>query len=185
MIKPPKFQFSTSLLYNVAVYLSIVGVITSLIEFSVPQEQLRLFVWLIFYAPILWSFWIACVFFARMENAALKLTYLWGAINCTVLFIFIAFAKAVNNWAHSSGIEFAIIVPYFPVAMPTMMLITLLPEASQASIFNILDALTKLLGGGIGDAFAIWIPLSVVAAFQSLCIFGVSRIFRKYLLSRK
>ena len=172
-------SISSSRLFNFTFMLSCINLLLTSVAIIAPQDKTIFFAWIFLYMPVLWCLWIACVFFSKMENAGRKLIYLWGMIDFSVLLLFISFARHVENWSHARGVEFAIAVPNFPVLMPTLFLSNLLPDLIQVDIFKKMDALPKMFSNGLGDALAIWIPISLISALQSFLIYGMSRIFKR------
>ena len=131
--------------------------------------------------PLLWVAWICCVFFPWKEKNLSKLVGLWLFVDLNVLLLFVSFALGVVNWAHAKGIEIVVFTAYFPVVIPIAFLFNLVPDPIGKLISGNVDWLVSSFGGGAGDAFALWMCMSVVAAVQSFILIGVSSLIKNRL----
>ncbi len=156
---------------SVLYILSFAGLFLSFIGMTAWGAEKDLSAWLLFYMPILWIFWIVCVFLLQSSVARFRLWVAWWIINLTILSLFISFAMRVENWGHSSGMEFGVLLVYFPIVMPTLLFFIIAPHDLLA---NLSDFLIALFGGGSGDAFAIWVFFSGIAFLQSLALIWFS-----------
>ncbi|MEO7577183.1 MAG: hypothetical protein ABIT83_06180 [Massilia sp.] len=174
-----KLFFPTnSRLYNASVAFSLIGVTLTLVSFFVPRPYISFFGWLFIYMPFLWALWLCCVFFARLETKSRKILYLWLLIDFTVLFLFLSFSIAVDNWAHSSGIELVYVLVNFPVAMPLLWILGWFPRAVRSEFLNFFDVLAGLFGSGPSGAIAIWLTISAVSIIQSTAVIVIVRFLQ-------
>ena len=167
-------------IYKITFFLSTLGAMLSLISLTSWGQVQDSFAWLFFYMPVLWLLWICCVFFMMEKFSRHQLLLLWLIIDTAILLLFISFSMRVEHWANSNGIDMVLLATYFPVIIPTGLIFGLLPGVIQHDISHGFDSLLALLGGGIGDAFAVWMCLSMIAAFQSMVFVGVSRFLIRW-----
>lgn len=137
------------------------------------------FAWVIFLFPVLWVLWILCAWKVRGAYANVKLLSLWIVISLAILGLFVALAARVDSWGHSQGIDAVVMAAYFPVVVPTIYLVYLFPSRIGTAISGIPDHLMQTFGGGIGDAVALWICFSAVAALQCVLLAGIIRLVSK------
>lgn len=168
-----RFQLSC---FRVSTVASVVGLLLSIISLVLANRYREVFAWLIFYVPLMWLLWIACVFLMRSALCWKRLLLLWLIIDLTILVLFFSLAYGENNWTRSQGIDVVVSVVYLPVAFPTLFLLYLLPHELHLTMASTMDYASRQLGVGIGDIISIWLLLSVVAAIQSLLIYGISRM---------
>lgn len=161
-------------IYNLTAFLSLIGFLFSLAGALTKGGRPEIFAWLFFYMPFLWIIWICCLFFLGAKNNIIKLAVLWLFIDISTLLLFISFALGVNDWAHAKGIELVVFTAYSPVIIPLGFLFNFASEAAKQTVSKDFEIFVKFFGGGAGDAFAIWLCMSGVAAIQSLGLVGLS-----------
>jgi hypothetical protein len=141
------------------------GLACSLASLAFHGEQKAMFALLFFVIPILWLLWIICAFVTRRTRAVSTLVALWLLVDMLPLSLFVSFALEVTNWANSTGVDLAALLTYFPIIVPTIFILDLLPPEALH---------VEGLGGG-WDGVALWAVLSAVGAVQSAAIVAVFR----------
>ena len=100
-----------------------------------------------------------------------------GVINAAIFALAISFSS-VDNWARSRDQDVVILTIYFPVVMPVVLLLGVLPEWVRSGISNNLMELVKLFGGSsAGEMLVIWTAVSGLALFEAAGLIGISRFF--------
>ncbi len=157
------------------------GFLSSLIGMLVPSAYIGTFIWLVFYMPVLWGLWICCVFTARKDKFFINLIELWVVINISILFFFIMLAKDVPNWANARGIEMVLGTVYFPIIVPTGLLIHFAAPFGETITIGLLVVLVRVAGDVIGNALSVWLLMSGISLVQSFGLMGIAL----WLLKRK
>jgi len=167
-----KTIFHRSKLFNATFLLSGFGLLAILTASILPASYIGWFSWLFLYMPFLWIIWIACIIFGAKQIESIYLFGLWIFINFEVLLLFCLFSLKIENWTNSSGADLVILASDFPVVMPALLFFKILFRSDEMGLFGGFKSVTKIVDGGVGEVIAVWMFLSVVAAFQSLCIFA-------------
>jgi hypothetical protein len=170
-----------SKILKIASIFNAVGFLSALIGMIISNEYSNYFIWLVFYFPFLWLFWILCVFTAQKENFFASLIGLWLVIDISILFFFIMLAKGVPDWANSRGIEMVMGTIYFPVVVPTGFFINFLPTFEESLSSKLLPMLVKIVGNGVSNALSVWLLMSWISTIQSFVLMGMAY----WLLKRK
>ena len=131
--------------------------------------------YLCFLMPILWSLWIASLFWGAARPQTFNLVALWVLIDLAVLLLYVFFSRDTANWSKSNGIDSLVFLTYFPIALPTFALYSLVPQDARSAMTQFGEVFTKALGGGAWDAVVVWLEMSIFAAVSSVFLFLLAR----------
>jgi hypothetical protein len=169
--------FPSPRLYSTTRLLSLIALVCSGISIWISGAQKEIFSWLLFYIPVLWALWLCTAFFVREQKIGRKLFVLWGIINAAIWAFSISFSVP-DNWVHSRDQDIVVATIFFPVVMPIILLLSLLPAAVGNAIADCGIGLSKLLGGSsYAEIFAIWIGISLLATIEAVCLIRLSKFF--------
>jgi hypothetical protein len=164
MQKPLKY-----LLYFSAGY-----TLTSIIASFIAGSTQKAFAIMSFSAPVLWLFWLFCVFHTRkIADTGLTLCFLWILIDLGIFVNFIGLevgSATSEEWDH-----FAVALMYFPVIFPIGLI-----WPSISSLFEHQSyAFNLLLDIEINTPWKIaiegWLDMSFIALIQSLIFYHLVR----------
>ncbi len=164
-------------IYGVSRFLCFLVLLLLLISIGASKEYKEMFVWLMFCIPVLWIFWFICLFQISGDKSFYKLFFSWALINL-IIFIFIFSFSDFEGWKSSRDGDVVITTIYFPVVMPLVLLLNVLPDVVGSSLSNSVNSLARFLGNS-GSAYflSIWIYLSGLSVIESLGLVGISRFF--------
>ncbi|MES2740644.1 MAG: hypothetical protein V4754_06800 [Pseudomonadota bacterium] len=160
-------------IYKFTFFICMLLLFFSVIAFFVPKENKSIFYLSIFFIPILWSFWLVCSTLIFGNYVFWKLFILLIAININIIFISISLS-IVDNWSGSRDKDFIIVIFYFPVIMPFVILSYFFPNKFNDQIFSNLDSLEKFLGNSVCT------ELTLVLTFMSMLAIMEATVLRAF-----
>ena len=158
----------TPLLVKVTAVLAVAVLALSVVSVWFHGDAKGGFAWLFPVVGFCWILWIVCLFATRDLSLIGRLVGLWWLINAIPLALFLSFASDVPNWATSNGVDAVLMLAYFPVIIPSIFAVGLIP----------ID-LAPHAGSSLSGAFTLWLMVSVVAAVQSGLIATVLGLVRR------
>jgi len=170
-------------LYSAARLLAVAALLSALISIGTPQGEKESVVWLLFATPVLWVLWLSCALFIDDHDVRTKLFVLWAIINAAIWAFFISFSIP-EHWTHARDQDVVVSTMFFPVVMPVVLLLGVLPAGvgdAAASYWTwVAKSIGSMLGDRYGELLAVWIVLSVLAGVEAELFVRLSNLTRRW-----
>jgi hypothetical protein len=170
---------------------NIYKIATTLVLFTLASAAISILIsyesgWqigLIFLLPILWTLWIACVIFHKMETQTWKLILLWVLIDLAVLLTNRLMLGSFHGFDPTVESVFVLLMEFSPTILP-MIPISLLPVIGTGLTAIADGASYVLLPIGSVGVLRDWLELSILSAIPSY-IFASLWFYLKSMRMRK
>lgn len=163
-----RFFFGAPKIYKITALMSMVGGILTITNFLISGN---IFWLLSFYFPILWLLWLGCVFCIQMERRPLRLGCLWLLIDFVILLFLVSSQFNDPGWFRSQGVEMILVLIFFPVIIPIILVIATLPNNIGYFFSHAFDWIGNFFGGGLGEAVSSWLSLSFLGMVQAIIFY--------------
>jgi hypothetical protein len=149
--------------------MSLIGLSLAIFSNVVNSESKRYFIWLYFYAPALWLFWIITVLTCKDRKEWRYQLVAWWVIDFMIFATLISLSLDMKFAGQSKGADIVMLIAYLPMWFPTILLAHSLPLSASSAQFS-----AFLFGES--SVVALWCEASMYAAIQSAIVFGIAHI---------